>query len=638
MKKNYIMLVLATMFATATFAQTVVLWGGKGTKDGEFDGGLNNWTTKGVESDDPSKSANAVWEWDAKGAATKGAYSSTQTINSPSKANGAAVFNSDYLDNGGVENAFGLGPAPGPQIGELISPIIDLSNEPNVAITFSQSFRNFDAQTYLVYSKDGGVTWADTIRIVANELVKTNAAATNILPRVSLPGAGGTKQFRFKFVFDGNYYAWIIDDVAVIRGEDYNLRTNRSFYAIPENFNTPLSQVRAIQFLNDIENLGGKAQKAVQTVTISKAGTTFHKDSIVHATILPGKTIENKLFKSFKPTEKGNYAGSYTVKGTNPEFDNTDNSLPFTFTVSDSTFAKEKQRTGEVTPFNAIDPAGSDKSLAFGNIFYVEKGIGYKSGTAEFGFTNGSEVKGQTATLTIREWEDENGDSTINSMDELKTIAGLLDYTFTGKEVAPVAGNPSAKLTKVYIPNDANGKLPLKLKDNTFYAIMFEYDGDGLAAGTKTPKLATSDEFNFRAGYFAQREAGFAHPQTSTILKVGADFFRIAYGEDATPMIRWNVVPIPSDVEDIKLAETAVKVGPNPSTDYINVAFNFENTMKTVELSVTDAAGRTVLTTKYKDIQTDNVNLDLNKLSNGAYQMYIKTEAGVSVKPFVVQK
>ncbi len=636
MKKNYIMLVFATMFATASFAQ--VIWGGKGTKDGEFDGGLNNWTTKGVASDDPSKAAAAVWEWDAKGSAAKGAYSTTQAINSPSKANGAAVFNSDFLDNGGVQGAFGLGVAPGPQIGELISPIIDLTNEPNIAITFSQSFRNFDAQTYISYSRDGGVTWQDTIPIVANELVKTNASATNITPRVSLPGVGGTAKFRFKFVFDGNYYAWIIDDVAVIKGEDYNLRANRTFYAVPENFNTPLSQVRAMQFLNDIENLGGKAQKATQTVTIAKAGATLHKDSIVHATILPGKTIENKLFKPFKVTEKGNYTGSYTVKGTNTDFDNTDNTLPFTFTISDSTFAKEKQRTGEVTPFNAIDPAGTDKTVSFGNVFYVEKGKGYKSGLAEFGFTNASEVKGQAVTLTIREWDDENGDSTINSMDELKTIAGLLDYTFTGKEVAPVVNNPSAKLTKVYIPNDVNGKLPIKLKDNTFYVVMMEYNGDGLAADAKTPKIATSDEFKFRAGYFAQREAGFAHPQTSTVLQAGPDFFRIAYGEDNTPLIRWNVVPIPSDVDDTKLAETAVKVGPNPSTTYINVAFNFENTMKTVELNVTDAAGKTVLTAEYKNIQTDNVNLDLNQLSNGAYQMYIKTEAGVSVKPFVVQK
>ena len=635
MKKNYIMLVFATMFATASFAQ--VIWGGKGSKDGEFDGGLNNWTTKGVESDDPSKAALALWEWSPTGSGVKGAYSKNQSITSPSKANGAAIFNSDFLDNGGVEGAFGLGVAPGPQIGELISPIIDLTNEPNIAITFSQSYRNFNAQTYISYSRDGGVTWQDTIPVVANELVKTNATAATTA-RVSLPAVGGTSQFRFKFVFDGNYYAWIIDDVSVIKGEDFNLRANRSFYAVPENFNTPLSQVRSIQFLNDIENLGGKAQKATQTVTVAKAGATFHKDSIVHATILPGKTIENKLFKSFKVTEKGNYTGSYTVKGTNTDFDNTDNSLPFTFTVSDSTFAKEKQRTGDVTPFLAVDPAGTDKTFAFGNIFYVEKGGGYKSGVAEFGFVNAAEVKGQTVTLTIREWEDENGDSTINDMDELKTIAGLLDYTFTGKEAVPGVNNPSAKLTKVYIPNDANAKLPLKLKDNTFYAVMIEYNGDGLAAGAKTPVIATSDEFAFRAGYFAQREAGFAHPQTSTVLQVGTDFFRIAYGEDDTPMIRWNVVPIPSDVEDTKLAETAVKVGPNPSTTYINVAFNFENTMKTVELNVTDATGKTVMTAEYKNIQTDNVNLDLTQLSNGAYQMYIKTEAGVSVKPFVVQK
>ena len=104
MKKNYFTLVLATMFATATFAQVVTLWGGKGTKDGEFDGGLNNWTTKGVESDDPSKSAAAVWEWDAAGSAAKGAYSKGQSISSSSKANGAAVFNSDFYGKKGEKD------------------------------------------------------------------------------------------------------------------------------------------------------------------------------------------------------------------------------------------------------------------------------------------------------------------------------------------------------------------------------------------------------------------------------------------------------------------------------------------------------------------------------------------------------
>ena len=343
------------------------------------------------------------------------------------------------------------------------------------------------------------------------------------------------------------------------------------------------------------------------------------------------------MFKSFKPTEKGIHTGSYSVKGANADFDNADNSLTFAFSVSDSTFAKERQRTGEVTPFLVIPATSSDKSYVFGNIFYVEKGKGYKSGLVEIGFVNGTEVKGQSATITIREWDDENGDSTINGMDELKVV-GLTDYIFSGKEVAPVANSLTAKPTKIYVLNDANNKLPLKLKDNTFYAVSFEYSGDGLAAGAKTPTIATSDEYIFEAGHFALREAGFAHPRTSTIIQLGSSFFRSAYGEDNTPMIRWNVVPIPSDVEDIKLAETAVKVGPNPSSNYINVAFNFENTMKTVEVRIVDAAGKTVSTSEYNNIQTDNVTVDLNQFSNGAYQMYIKTDSGVTTKSFVVQK
>ena len=637
MKKNYFTLVLAILFANIMFAQTTAIWGGAGTKDGEFDGGLNNWTTVGVKSDDPSKAKNALWEWEANATLSKGAIVKDLTLASASKANGAAVFNSDFLDNGGASTGSN-GAAPAPQISELISPKIDLSKEKDVAIVFSQNFINFSAKGYIEYSRDNGATWSGRVLIMNNEVAKRATQNTALKVRVALPNAGNTANFKFKFVFDGDYYAWIIDDVSVVKLEDYNLRCNRNFFAVAENFNTPLAQARPYLFLNDIENVGAKPQSATHYIAVNQGATNVFRDSLKYSAFPIDSAIENKLFaQAFTPKTKGAYTAIYSIKGANADFDATDNVIQFPFSVSDSTFAKERARSGSIQPSNSVAP-GKDASWAFGNAFFVEKGKGYKSGTIEFALTNASALKGVPMTVTLREWEDTDADSSISSMDELK-IVGLLDYTIVGTEKSPTLNSIVTKLTSVYTPNFDFANKPILLKDNTYYIAMLEFDGT--ANPTTTPAVGTSNEFDFLPTFFTYAGEGKAATFTSLLNlpgDSGAKFYRSGYGVGSTPMIRWNVVAVPSNIEDVKLAETAVKVGPNPSSDYINVAFNFENTMQTVEVRIVDAAGRTISTQNYKNIQTDNVTIDLNKYTNGMYEMYIKTDTGVTTKTFVVQK
>ena len=632
MKKNYFTLVLAIMFANIMFAQTTTtIWGGAGTKDGEFNGGLNNWTTVGVKSDDPTKAKNAVWEWEANATLSKGTNITGLTLASASKANGAAVFNSDFLDGGGT--------APAPQISELISPKIDLSNEKDVAVVFSQNFINFRAKGYIEYSRDNGATWSGRTLVMNNEIAKQGTQNTTLKVRVALPNAGNTANFKFKFVFDGDYYAWIIDDVSIVKLEDYNLRCNKNFYAIAENFNTPVAQARPYLFLNDIENVGAKPQAATHYITVNQGATNVFRDSLKYSAFPIDSAIENKLFaQAFTPKTKGAYTAIYSIKGANADFDATDNVIQFPFSVSDSTFAKERSRSGSIQPSNSVAP-GKDASWAFGNAFFVQKGKGFKSGTIEFALTNATALKGTPLTVSLREWEDTDGDSSITNMDELK-IVGLLDYTIVGNEKSPALNTPVTKLTSVYAPNFDFAKKPILLKDNTYYVAMLEFDGT--ANPTVTPAVGTSNEFDFLPTFFTYAGEGKAATFTSMLNlpgDSGAKFYRSGFGVGSTPMIRWNVVAVPSAaVEDTKLAETAVKVGPNPSSDYINVAFNFENTMQTEEVRIVDAAGRTVSTQNYKNIQVDNVTIDLNKYTNGMYEMYIKTDTGVTTKTFVVQK
>lgn len=107
---------------TTTFGTNVV-WGNvKG--QGDFSGGLGDWS---VDKEN-------TWEFNEDGNISKGAYGGTQ-MTSGSACDGVMEFNSDWLDNGGVEGAFGDGLCPAVCTGELISPTIDLSATTVTGIT-----------------------------------------------------------------------------------------------------------------------------------------------------------------------------------------------------------------------------------------------------------------------------------------------------------------------------------------------------------------------------------------------------------------------------------------------------------------------------------------------------------------------
>jgi type IX secretion system substrate protein len=189
-----------------------ILWG-KETNEGDFNGGINGWTTNAVSDPD------AEWVWEADGKADLGAYSDGTgdlAIQSPSFTNGAMVFDSDYYDNDGNQNNPGGGIAPAPQLSELISPLIDLSGvTTGVAVEFNQYMRQFSSVFALSYSMNGGASWSDLLFL--NEDTPANEQTERFdVQTIPLPGATGCTQFQIKFIINGNYYFWIIDDVKLL--------------------------------------------------------------------------------------------------------------------------------------------------------------------------------------------------------------------------------------------------------------------------------------------------------------------------------------------------------------------------------------------------------------------------------------
>jgi hypothetical protein len=650
MKRFFITILMAAIALNAATAQDRVLWGGPGSKDGEFDGGLNGWTAVGVSSIDATKAAAALWSWSAS-ARSAGAYGAVP-LESASKSNGVALFDSDFLDNGGVQGAFGKGLCPGAQSAELISPKINLKDSKDVTLVFSQAFRSFQssrprtdkvtASTAIMYSRDNGTTWSEPVEIFNNELVKSNESLTkyqgsDVITRVQLRGAGGTENFKVKFSFDGNYYAWLIDDVAIVAMENNNLRANSNFFAPYENVLTPITQTRESYFLNDIQNLGAKKQTNVRhTMAIYKTNATgqivqpaVYRDTLKYGTVDVDTTVENISFpKGFTPTgAKANYAGIYELFSDSTDIELANNKIGFVFGVSDSTFSKDNGRTRSVAPAFP----GTAAVFGYGNVFYIKNGKNFKSGTMSFGLESGAANKGESIDAYLYEWSgDDNTNNQIDE-DELETL-GYATYVIKGTEAAPTQAKPTQNQVRLSLDNFNNAGKPITLKDNTFYAVYVEHTGKSVDAPMF---LSAYDTYNYSATDLAF--SGLKKESFHSIIKIGDTPIRTGGFTSMVPTIRWNIKTI-VDAKEPLLAANVVTVGPNPANDYINVAFNFEATAKSVVVNVLDINGREVLNADFNNVQNETFNLDVTSLVAGVYNLMVRTENGVTTKSFIIQK
>lgn len=177
-----------------------VLW------SSDFNGGLGAWTTQ-------DKSRNASGDnWIHSTTGPSGAFA-IPPINSTSRANGWAQFDSDLLCSGS-QNAW------------LISPAIDLSGTDTALLVFSQYYRKFHDQTFVQVSTDGGTTWT---AYQVNGAASDGDATPNpdvVTVDISATAAGNSAvQIAFQFTSDdpndtqaGCGYAWQVDDVRIDDG------------------------------------------------------------------------------------------------------------------------------------------------------------------------------------------------------------------------------------------------------------------------------------------------------------------------------------------------------------------------------------------------------------------------------------
>ena len=620
--KHTISIILLISIRFVTYAQTT-LWGGPTDPNSTFSNGLGNWTTLGLNSSDLDSSQNAKWTWSADGTGKTGAYWAGLGINSPTGSTGAAIFNSDFLDNGGSQSNERGGSAPGPHIGVLISPMIDCSNFSSVVLKFNQYFRNYDARCYIDVSTDGGQSWGN--RISVNENFSTDQyTSRNDLQLIELASAANHDSVQFRFVFDGDYYFWLIDDVSLISLPDYDLSIESTVYPL-RAYKQPISQIcnDTLTFSARISNLGAKDQNNVDfNVEIFNSNTnSIYKDSYTSTNI--GTTQDNELIKIVKyylPNQLaiGKYYIVYSVNSSNTDYNTRNNFAVDSFEVSGFQYALESDATSGIR-------ANAGLSYSIGALYetsdcwnandkFIASSIDMALAANPGANLNGYPVEVNLLKVNTNVLRDFSNFDKTNG--ELSSSTESLS---TSNFVGSTQGNYDE--INVSLTDKRTGTKNVALEKGTRYIVMAKHPVEANRNDPNTWKFHASN-------------ASIAYPnklrQAPVIDNTGAwDFF----DSNEVPLLRLNI-EINTKIDIKKLASNSLELLNNPVTNVLRFKMNFEKEVN-ANITLFNQDGKILLFQPYKKVNSQIEQIDVQNLVAGLYYIRVSTDSGTKTLSFV---
>lgn len=297
--------------------------------------------------------------WRISTTAPVGFYSpAALIIGSTTAANGFAKFASDSANctwNGNTPTAL-----PESQFteweGSLVSPVIDLSANPNVEISFQQRSRYCcgDSPFFLEFSTDGGTTWSDSL--LANPNIDANQSnPPTVTNRFDISGfvEPNPSNFRFRFRHNGtqgtSHYFWQVDDINIATLPDNEIRMNYGYTSTTgageEYGRIPESQLPTTMNMGaELYNYGQFEQTNVDlqcTVVRNSTGeVAFTYNSFV-GTIPPGDTVITDDDVTLPELALGLYTATFRVVSDQIALDGdtTDNKRLRTFEVTTNRYS-----------------------------------------------------------------------------------------------------------------------------------------------------------------------------------------------------------------------------------------------------------------------------------------------------------
>ncbi|MEO6190359.1 MAG: T9SS type A sorting domain-containing protein [Saprospiraceae bacterium] len=622
--KQLFTLALCFAFYSLTYSQTL-LWGGPNDPNSTFSGGLGSWTTTGLSSSNPALTANSIWNYTSN-SSSKGAYSDQAgSINSPSKANGAMIFDSDFLDNGGILGNEGNGSSPSPHSGTLTSPNIDCSTFPTVTVSFYQYYQNYLSSCELQVSNDGGANWT-SYPINGNIRPGTGTSRSNRQIIDISATAANQKSINFRFTFSGDYYFWIIDDVTLLSLPDNDLALTKVFYS-PYSYAQPLSQICRDHFIfkAKISNLGAEPQSGVlfkSEIFSSNRTTRIFADSIYLVNNLKptDDNIDVETPIGFNPTglSIGKYYLRTSLTYNNTDYNAIDNVKLDSFEVTSNIFAREPRarignRANGGTPYTVCNQFRTSDCWNVNDKFFASR--------VEAGMIAGplSANKDYTVRINVAEIKSEVADD-FSNFDILHGVNSPSLIILSDQELKAKVQSTFGTY-KLDLLNLTNEKL--YLSKNTRYFIMCTH-----------PPEANQDSSEYWRYHLCSNEKDYdGHPYAIPVIDNDGNWFE-TWPDGESPLLRVELDVITKN-DDVPLPESVLIVQPNPiQNNTLSISLNFGKETN-ANITIFDLTGKVLDFQSFKNVKNNTLNLPVNDLSSGNYFVRVSTKVGTRTKKFI---
>lgn len=602
-------LFLFVLWITNSIGQTKI-WGvgaPTGQAEAEFQNPIDTaasttaWQALSISDGDGTNFPGAAYWIRSISAQSQGAYFGTRpAMASPSVLNGVAIFDSDFMDNNGTQGAFGTGTSPGPHIGDLISPRIDLTGYTDSAIAIKANvyWRNYQANPSIGFSTDDGLTWTDVllqdILPLALNATGDNDATITASFCEATAGVANLTQCRIRFRFDGYYYFMMVDDVTLEIAPQFDFAiaeadpagtTLGAAYDYTKVGNYRYMPQRNIDLTNlnewywGLEAINKGCSDILPTTNPRAIINIDHTDpngvltsGVFSDTIAITDTILGNQGNNTLPVQNftdlnfinNSSFGTYAVKmwldfnGSESNLTN-DTTLHFFTTTGSSpnvllnknymSKCRLRGSDGKVNYTRPIFPGGTDFSIfEYGSMFFFPKGLtdSVRLDSVDFRYYIANAYSGansQTVAVNVYNWLDgSNGGASdgIMSGDEL-TLIGLSPVTLNNLTGANGTYNLATATSFV---DAATGNAMPNFIDNGFYLITL-YENPSALGGTSPFTSSTgvwfgADEYNYALNAtFTNSAAPIPHPSPVQVIDgTGTgDWNWVGFGADMVPSI-----------------------------------------------------------------------------------------------------
>ena len=474
-------------------------------------------------------------------------------------------------------------------------------------LEFTEYYRNYQEETYIEVSVDGGTTW---VTYEVNPVSEVPVNTTSLVPEyqivnISSANAAGSATVKVRFHYVGTYdWFWAVDDIQISEAYQNDGKMVRSFmtsdpsntqgcdyYLLPDN---QISAFPGHEFVTIAENMGAATQtnfrvRATEPVTgyseLSGPGVTYG------ASLATGVSDTFNIVNAFNPIAS---ATAYKV------------------TVSTELGMTDGNIANDTTSFRNIKVGGTE--------FGRDNGV-VVAGITGFGGT-GNEILGWFNYMNIF------ADYTVGSVKTYIMATQATDFT-TDQVHASIESYDGTTWTEVFTTPD--------------YTVTSTDFGKWLSLSSDVTTLVPG---LYRVIFYRTDNAtstlriGSAQPcpeNTVGGIKI-TDLSTIGLADPNALMIRLSPISY-LGVNDIDADQFGLSVYPNPANDEVNVAFNLTNEAL-VNVTVTDLAGKVIYTSNGENnvAGAHSMKINTSNFSNGVYMVNFKANNEVSTQKIVIRK